>query len=139
MFSGVKKMKKYLKTICSVLLVTFILAICVGCNNTGASDKAVSIGKKVIEITDSYLDMDISASSAEAQVEELYDTLDEYLEDQDLSSSDTYTKDSLIKTYILCVELDISRDGYYNTEETYDELIEERNELAAAVGAKKRK
>ena len=127
-------MKKIVSVLCMVGIVSALLA---GCGSKlNISDEAMSIGEKVIEITDEYLDKDIAGDDAKDQIDTLYDELDEYVDSED--GSDTETADGTICTYIMCISTSMLLDYYDNTEETYDNLLEDRNNLAKKLGLDER-
>ena len=134
MISGVhEKMKKYLKIVSSFLLMVLVVSVFAGCNNTGASKDSLSLGKEALEIADSYLDSEIDGDDAVDQLEELYNTLFEYAEDEG-EDSGTYEQDTMIAAYTFSVQMYIWNCEYYGTDEYYDKLIEARNNLAETIG-----
>lgn len=103
---------------------------------TELSDKAVSVVKQAIEITDAYLDGKATYEEVSTKFDELREAM-AYADS--LSVGDEYYEDKLIRFDFTILEGDIFSDSYNGNIETYDEVITKRNELAETAGLKKRK
>lgn len=107
---------------------TVILMLCVslltGCQNNSQTKKAA---KKAIEILDGYLNMDISASDAHDQLDELYDRVKAMPDD---NNGDC--RKSFVATYILSAQISLTSLEYsylINTDTNDDDIIEVRDKL----------
>ncbi len=126
-----------MKSLKIVFAFVVALTILTGCGTkTELSDKAVSVVKQAIEITDAYLD-------GKATYNEVSTKFDELREDMayadSLSIGDEHYEDKLIRFDFTILEGDIFADSYDGNIETYDDIVEKRNELAETAGLKKRK
>lgn len=64
-----------MKKAISILLTIAILFTVSGCSGTKASDKAVSVAKKAVEVVDDYLDGKITYKSASEKIDDLYNEM----------------------------------------------------------------
>lgn len=124
---------KFITIICISVIITVVIA---GCGGSKASDKAVSVGKRAIEVVDEYLDGQVSYSAADIQLDELKEQMS-YVDDLEHGAKNKAT-DFSISTSITLISSDMFQDSYKSTSETYDKLLQSRNELANKVGVKKR-
>lgn len=121
-----------------VLSILFVMlaSLLAGCGGTKASDKAVSIAKSAISVTDDYLDGKISSSEAGRKLDILEVQMD-YVDDMDHNDKHK-AADLGISVDILLISSSIIDDGYYGTSDTYNKVVEKRNDLAKEAGLKKR-
>lgn len=117
-------MKKILSLISVLSLVLIFLLT--GCKPNGMPDYTYKIGTKVLEVTDKYLDLEISADEAKEEINELSDRLYEYSE----TTNDTHT---------LYVKISINKieSGFMIYGDETD-IIDGRNSLAEDLGKPKR-
>ena len=109
------KLKNAILTFISLSLI-LMLSACNFSKPVDMSDQAYTAGVKVLEITDNYLDFEISREEAHEQISELSERF---------STDDTDTIDStLVDTYLssLSLKLQIKSDD--------SEILDTRNKLA---------
>lgn len=127
-------MKK--KSIILLICVMVLMALS-GCKKEKtASEKAISVGKKVIETVDGYLDKKLDYDQARQKIKELEDEM-EYLDERDHDDK-YYSSDLLVSSSITMVQSKILSDKMDSSSDSYDKLVESRNELAKKIGEKKR-
>lgn len=119
-----------------LVLLCFIIVSLSGCSHTDASAKAVSIAKKAIEVTDSYLDREISSDSASRTLSDLIDEM-EYTSTTD-PTDEHHSADYSIETDLVILHSSIVKDSIDKSAESYDSVIESRNELAESAGLPKK-
>lgn len=116
-----------------------ILASC-GSSSTNASDKAVSIAQQAIDITDDYLDGNASYDYVIDTIEELRDEMD-YVDDMPEDTAEEvrqHTADYSIRSALTILKSDITDDHYDGDNETYDDIVDKRNEIAEKAGLDQR-
>lgn len=132
-------MRKKTAVLCCALVATVLLAS--GCSKSiDASDKAVSIAKQAIEVVDQYLDGGVDGSEASDKLDELKEEM-EYVDDMPTGTSKEkrrHTADSSIATDIFILSTDIVLDKHNADADSYDKLVDKRNELAEEIGESKR-
>ena len=125
-----------MKRICCILLCVVLLLFS-GCgNSTKASDKAVAVAESAIEVADNYLDNIYSYSEAYDKLSELKNQMayvDEYDPEDEQKAADFF-----INTSLIILSSSILLDAYDSTHESYDKIIEYRNDLAKKAGLKER-
>ena len=119
-----------LTAVCAIILVSLS-----GCGET-ASEKAKNIGKQGIEAVDAYLDGNATYKATSEKLDSLYSQLS-YVNDMDQDDKNFFP-DFEIQTDFLLMKSALGIDGYRGNAESYDNLIESRNNLAGHIGAKKR-
>ena len=131
-----KKRNIIIGSVIAAIVIILILIVGVFSFGKKPSDKAISVAKQAIKVTDDYLDGNISASSANNKLGTLRDDMS-YVDD--LPHGDKHkASDFSIDVSILCISSSILGDNINGNNETYDKIVEERNELAKKAGAKKR-
>lgn len=132
-------MRKKTAVLCCALVATVLLVG--GCSKSiDASDKAVSIAKQAIEVVDQYLDGGVDGSEASDKLDELKEEM-EYVDDMPTGTSEEkrrHTADSSIATDIFILSTDIVLDKHNADADSYDKLVDKRNELAEEIGESKR-
>ncbi len=128
-------MKKLISTALIGITLLSTTAFLFGCGGGGkpgdVSEKYYNYGLKALEIIDSYLDYEISTEEAYSKLNDLTDrkrSLGDYVHDKDLH----------VVIYVSSAELEVSEIERGVWSASLDELIEDRNNIAEAVGAKKR-
>ena len=131
-----------------IFLVFFIAALvsvissATGGNNTVkkyASAKAISVGTQAIDLADEYLD-GADYYTVKAKLEDLEDEMD-YVDDMPTDTTEekrVHTADRSIQLSIFLISTDITLDYCSDDNETYDSIIESRNELAKDLGLDER-
>lgn len=131
-------MKRFL----SLALAAMLLITACSCSGGGgnASDKAVSVASQAIEIADQYLDGDIDAGEADEKLDDLIEQMSyvDDLPDETAEESRQRAADFLISTDLTVLSYSIFNDNYEQTSDSYDEVVENRNELASDAGLKER-
>lgn len=123
-------------SVVAAIVIILILIVSISLPGKKPSDKAISVAKQAIKVTDDYLDGNISSSSANNKLDALRDDMS-YVDD--LPHGDKHkAKDFSIDVSILCISSSILGDNIKGNNETYDKIVEERNELAKKAGVKKR-
>lgn len=128
-------MKKAKLLIC-ILLCTFIFSSCGGEKKELPNDRYIQFGEKVIEIVDQYADYDITAEEAYEKLEKLRKREDE-LTDAEPGTKD-YFDGAQMTSFVLNISLDFNVLGFQPSSERMNTLIENRNALAAFIGAEER-
>lgn len=138
-----KKMSPLRIVLCT-LGVAFVVAAVIGLviNKSGSkaatnvSNKAISVGTRAVQVADDYLDSTVSAAIARAETERLCDEIS-YVRD---FSPEEYLKngDSTVYTYLLSLSYSLLSVDVDNTPESYDRVLQKRNDLSEKVGIKKR-
>ncbi|MCD8295044.1 MAG: hypothetical protein LUE27_07380 [Clostridia bacterium] len=109
-------------------------------SSTNATDKGVSVASQAIEVIDGYLDGKTSYDTAKDTLSSLSSEMD-YIEDMPNETSDEMaqrTADTLIRSKLTIISGDILDDYYHGDNETYDKIVEDRNELAENAGLESR-
>lgn len=120
-----------------VLCLFTLVGFLTGCNGgTKASDKAVSVAKRAIQVADDYLDGKLSYSEANDKLVVLDAEMD-YANDLDIKAENK-AADVSISVDITILSSSIFQDYYYGTSESYDKVLNARNSLAEDAGLKKR-
>lgn len=127
-------MKKILVLIMAVVL---LLTACSGAKAT-ASAKAVSAGKQTVEALDAYLDGSMSGKDANEKLSDLGQQLDYTNDYSGKKMSDQERADWTIRMDITLVNHEVIMDNYKGNPETFDKIVEYRNEIAELVGVSKR-
>lgn len=121
------------KMLCVALLSA--MTACSG-SEPKASNKAISVGSQVIATVDDYLDGNITYDEADNKLSELYDDMS-YVSDMD-EDDEHKTYDLSISIDLLTISHNVTTDHFHGTNETYDDIMEARNELAEKIGEKDR-
>lgn len=124
------------KRILKVMLTALVAVSIAGCggNKVSVSGKAKSVGKSVIGITDQYLDNDLGSQDALDQI----DDLDLSFIDEEDAGGKTAQGDNKVKLSIASISHDIMLDANGSTTDTFDSIVNDRNDLADLVGESKR-
>lgn len=85
------------------------------------SKEMCTVGEKVVEVVDDYIDLKISYDEAYEKIQHLNSQANSIYDKN--QNNDEYWKELGIKTHIISIEWEIVCDSYY-------ELIEARNDLA---------
>lgn len=137
-----KTLKKHSKIIIigSIVLALALLLILVFC---GKNDKPKDIseqhyqyGLKAIEIADAYLDYDISAKEARSQLKSLISRENE-LPDTEWGDP-THLNGYQVEFYTSLMDAAFVPAMYSSSSDSYDDIVEYRNEIAGYIGKKKR-
>ena len=110
-----------------------LIGLCACGAKTQASAKAVSVAKQAVEIADNYLDGKIKYEKATEQL----DDLDMSYAYEDKSAS--HTADVVISSDLTILKHNILMDKIDKTSESYNKVLEARNEIAKDAGLKTRK
>lgn len=129
-------MKKQIAGVMVAGLAALMITACGG-SKTKVSNKAQSVGKSAIEVVDQYLDGDLDYDDVSDQLDELSEELDYTSEDSD-KDKDTHFGDSSVQSDIVLLGSEIFQDHFEGTSDTYDDIVDKRNELAETIGEKKR-
>ena len=129
-----KKQKYRISFTLSLLFFCLLFSSCK--KENGASEKAISNGKAVIEIADDYLDKEIDAGVAREKIQAIYEDMS-YVETMD-KNDENYSADFYISTDILLIDSSILNDSIKTNAERYDAIVDARNSLADKTGIKKR-
>lgn len=123
----------------AAVLLFAIIACCAYCDNQSSkvSEQHYRYALKAIEIADSYLDYDVSASYAYRQISDLKSREDELPDTE--SGDETHVNNFLVETDVLSLSIDLLMASYHGDSEYYSEVLEARNDLAERIGVKKRK
>lgn len=109
------------------------LVIC-GCGGgSELSSKAQAVAKQAVEVADGYLDGELDYDAASEVLDELDEEM-EYVygnEDPNMDDMGVSSDISLLSHAILMDDLD-------ETSESYDEVVDKRNDIANAAGIAKR-
>ena len=106
-------------------------------NGKTPSSKALSVAKQAIQVADDYLDGKITGNKAKAEFDGFNESM-KYVDD--LSRTDkNRQEDYNIQHGIFILSTSISTDDYKKTSESYDHVMESRNNLAKDAGLKNRK
>ncbi len=116
------------------LVISLLLAGCGG--GSKASAKAVSVAKSAVEVADDYLDGRLSYSQADAKLDQLKEEM-AYVDDLK-QGDENKASDFSISVSITLLSTDIFHDSVNKTSESYNKVIETRNDLAKAAGLSKR-
>lgn len=139
-------LKKIIIVVVILLAVVFLITLATGEKPaTGEkieiSDKAVSIGKRAIEVVDAYLDKKISADSARSSLFALSADM-EYARNysfEERKNDKQKDADFFMSFDISALSLRVSLDTRGGDSESYNKIISQRNDLAKKVGVKIRK
>ena len=125
-------MKKVIMPFLCLSLILF--AAC----STGidASDKAVSVAKNAIEVVDAYLDGEMTYSETSDQLDTLKSEMD-YVDEME-PGAEHKAEDFSIGAKILMLSTKVTSNSIYGDSESYEEVVDARNELAEDVGLGKR-
>jgi len=118
------------------MFITSIMFCLVSCGGTNASDKAISVGKKALGITDDYLDKSISADSARTKLDALKADM-EYVGELEHGVKNK-AADFSVQTSLLSLSTYILSDSVKNNDESYANILKSRNNLAKTIGERKR-
>ncbi len=131
-------MKRY-KALLLALAIILSLSACGG-SKTDASSKAVSVAQRAIDIADRYLDGELKYREASSQINDLDEEMKyaSSLPDGTAEEIKRKTADSMIMYDISALGMKITLDGIEKTSESYDKVLETRNEIAERAGLKKR-
>lgn len=117
------------------IFLALISASSCGTENRTASAKAISIGEQVLETVDGYLDGTISYDRSKEKINSLLTDMN-YLDDQ-TTENDHCIADKSIRTSISSISTSLTYDNFKNDSDSYDRLLEHRNNLAEKIGEKK--
>lgn len=129
------------KRIISVLAISLsTLMLCSCGSKVYASSKAISVAEQAIEITDQYLDGDVDYDEISDKLDELHDEMD-YVSDMPTDTSDEvkqHSADASISSDLVILSSKVLSDHFNGTNETYDAIVEKRNDIAETAGLDKR-
>lgn len=123
----------------AIAIISSIVLFC-ACSQqskTNASKKGISIAAQAVDVLDGYLDGSVKYKSASDQLDELYHKMD-YVSEYRSPMSDEERADWLIHQKIIHASHQMTMDNYKGSAETYDSVIEARNEIAVLAGKKER-
>lgn len=129
-------MKRLFFTI-SIIASIVLFCACSQQSKTNASQKGISIAAQAVAVLDGYLDGSVNYESASDQLDELYHKMD-YTSEYHAPMSDEETADWLIHQQIIHASHQMTMDNYKGSAETYDSVIEARNEIAVLAGKNER-
>lgn len=128
---------KWWHAVICVVFIGIVVFIAIKSNTNSVasrmSNKAASISESAISAVDAYLDHSASGDETGRKLSDLKAEMDDYLD-----SDSSHSADIVISSRLLSLELAVSSDSYNNTSDSYDKVIDSRNELAEAAGLKKR-
>ena len=131
---GLKRVLRVL--IPSAISISFVLIFLVLCiralNGPSLSSRAASLGKDAISITDDYLNGSISKTSATSKLDDVLNKIDMLNEDSSAAS-----KALRFSTEVFLLSSAIRNDD--GSSESYDKILERRNDVADIIGVRKRK
>lgn len=125
-------MKKIMVLLAVIMMMTITLVAC----GSKASDKAISVAERAVEIADEYLDNEITYSEASEEIDELEEDM-EYVDNLDHDAENTVA-DFGISADLLSLSVSMTIDNYKSTSDSYDKVLEARNKLADDAGLKER-
>lgn len=119
-----------------IVLILTLSVFLVSCNND-ISTEHFQYGKKAIEIIDGYLDYTIDVDEAYAQLKKLEERSSALPQTE--FNDKTHASNYDVETYVTfaCHELFYLQMNGNN--ENLKELVDDRNEIAKTIGAKRRK
>ena len=126
---------KIIKFLLSILVSCIIFASC----NTMPSDISsahYTYAQKAIEIVDEYLDFNITVEEAYEKISELHER-EETLPDTDYDDP-THANDFSIEATVSIIDFNLFQLKLDPSSDEQSELLENRNELAELIGAKKK-
>lgn len=118
-------MKKAL-SICVLLALIFILPACSGGKPDDVSDSAYNAGKKAIEVTDEYLNYEISSEEAAKLIKDI--------NSRKPCNTDEYTGDLIISIDLSSLETSIQH--FYG--QTDEDVLNARNSIARTINEPER-
>jgi len=119
-----------------LIILLFVLSLTACSSDTKASEKAISVAKSAIEVADNYLDNKISKDEADSQLSSLKSDMS-YVDDMEQNDEHKAT-DFSISSSITMLSTNIFHDSLDSTNETYDKILETRNDIAEKAGLEKR-
>jgi len=124
-------MKKFM---CLLLLVG-IAAVSGACGSRGsaASEININIATRVVEITDEFLESNISAQTARNRIDALAP-----IDTSTTENADENSANSTLSHRVLMLRLDLGMMARNGTPEIYNRVLEERNALARELGIRRR-
>ena len=132
-------MKRFISTILVGFLLFSTITFLSGCGGgkpNDVSDQHYQYALKAIEIADGYLDFDLTADEAYAEISELEERKED-LPDGKVGDK-TYVKDFSIESNVSILSSALLR-GYLDLDiNIYNDVLESRNTLAKAIGEKTR-
>ncbi len=139
-------MKRHISTISLSFLLLFAIiffSACGGGKPQNISEQHYRYALKAIEIADDYLDYSCSASSASEQMKDLYSREAELPKTE--FEDPNHHKNYSVESYVYLMQSALSREAYYASigekneyADTYNLMLDYRNELSETVGEKKR-
>lgn len=115
-----------------LLVMAFCILFLSACGRADVSDKALSCGEKALGIADAYLNKNIDASTAREKLDELHEEM-KYVDE--MSHDNRYKAgDFSVSVCILSLSNSILIDGYEGDNETYENVKEDRDNLADTLG-----
>ncbi len=121
-----------------LLIVALLMGVAACSPASKASQKGQSVAKQAIETLDDYLDGNTTLDSAREKLFDLHDQMSYTNEYAGKEKTDAQQEDWFISHHLLMAALAVDMDSYKGNADTYDDIIKQRNELAALVGIKKR-
>ena len=121
-----------------LLIVASLISVTACGTSSKASKKGQSVAKQAVEVLDDYLDGIENGKDAYEKLERLYDQMNYAGEYEGIRLTDEEKTDRFIHSYLLYAQIAVSNDKFEGDAETYEEVIAERNRLAALVGIKER-
>ena len=119
------------------IISSIVFCACSQQSKTNASKKGISIAAQAVDVLDGYLDGSVKYESASDQLDELYHKMD-YASEYHAPMSDEEMADWLIHQQIIHASHQMTMDNYKGSAETYDSVIEARNEIAVLAGKNER-
>lgn len=114
------------KKIFSIILLSMFIFVIAGCGENNIPDwiskQAYTAGTKALEITDSYLNYEITKDDAQKQLEEISDRLIEEVK------TSSFEKDSNVETCVTTISLKMFND------KSDSDIRESRDALADRLG-----
>lgn len=100
------------------------------------SEQHIQYGTKAVEIADYYLDYELSADEASVMLDSLRKRENE-LPDTEFGDKE-HSKNSSVESNVLYLQVKLLSASVYGTSKEYEEVLNQRNEIAEYVGLKKR-
>ena len=121
-----------------VIIVLIQLCACSPTPKVKASQKAISIANRAVRLLDDYLDGNIGGKEANDGMDELRDQIAYASEYAGKEQTPEQAGDLKIYFLITTTAWDVSKDGYCGNSETYEKVVNDRNDIAGVLGIKDR-